>query len=275
MLTERSFYTGAITLHYAEGPPSGKPWVLLHGATGWWPTFLPILPSLLVRHHTYALDLRGHGRSGRAPDTYLISHYAEDVLAFLRDQLTEPTALLGHSLGAIVSILVAAKEPDLVRALVLEDPPLTTLANQPDEVLISRFADEIFPALHQVMTMDGTREEKLSAVAAILPEADAAQVRHRLAELSHCDAAVLAPMIERRLFEHYCLEALLPKIACPVLLIQADPDVGGVLNDGDAELATSLLADCTHVYLQGVGHGIHVEQPVAFTRIVSDFLESL
>ncbi len=274
MLTEKTFDTGTVKINYAEGPPSGMPLVMLHGVTTWWQTFLPVLPWFLVRYHVYALDLRGHGRSGRAPGAYSIGNDAEDGIAFLRDQVAEPAVLLGWSLGAMASILVAAQAPALVHAIVLEDPPLdvmTETAASPPTVA----AFQMFRAWREVITMDGSTEERLSAVAAIIPQADAATVRRRLKQLNQCDPEMLTLIVERKKFEPYRWQELLPQIPCPVLLLQADPASGAAVEDHDAELAASLLADCTHVRLPGVGHGIHAEQPTTFSRIVMDFLESL
>ena len=129
MLTEKQIDTGTVTINYVEGPPSGAPLVLLHGVTMWWQTFLPVLPNFLIRHHTYALDLRGHGGSGHTPGAYFVSNDVADVAAFLRDCVQEPAVLLGWSLGGVVATLVAANAPDFVRAIVLEDPPLATLTD--------------------------------------------------------------------------------------------------------------------------------------------------
>jgi len=65
MFKERTFDTGEVILNYAEGPASGPPLVLLHGFTGRWQGFLPLLPALSLRWHVYAPDYRGHGKSGR------------------------------------------------------------------------------------------------------------------------------------------------------------------------------------------------------------------
>ena len=65
MLSEKSFDTGELPLNYAEGPTSGPPLVLLHGLTGWWHAWEPCLPQLTPTWHVYAVDLRGHGQSGR------------------------------------------------------------------------------------------------------------------------------------------------------------------------------------------------------------------
>ena len=74
MLKERTFDANGVAINYAEGPPSGPPLVLLHGGGDRWQHFLPILPSLVMRWQVYALDLRGHGKSGRVPGQYRPEH---------------------------------------------------------------------------------------------------------------------------------------------------------------------------------------------------------
>jgi pimeloyl-ACP methyl ester carboxylesterase len=273
MLTEKSFTTGSVPLNYAEGPASGAPLVMLHGVTTWWQTFLPVLPGFLIRYHTYALDLRGHGRSSWTPGAYSIRQDAEDVIALLREQVREPAILVGWSLGAIAALVAAAEAPDWVRAIVLEDPPLSALTA--DDSSQAGFYER-FRKLRNMMKMNASTDEKLSVLAAIMPpNSDAVAIRHRLKQLNQCDPEELTFIIERKKFAPYRLETLLPRIACPVLLLQGNPDLGGALTDQDTSLAMPLLADCTHVYLEDAGHGIHIEQPITFLRIVSDFLESL
>ena len=272
MLTEKTFDTGTVSINYAEGPSSGKPLVMLHGVTTWWQTFLPVMPGFLIRYHTYALDLRGHGRSGRTPGSYFISNDVADIIAFLRARLTEPAVLLGWSLGAMAAILVAAEAPELIRAVVLEDPPLATMTDN-DSSQAEIF--ERFGLLRDVLTQDGSTGGRRAALADLRPEDDDVQLRYRLKMFAGLDPENLTFIIENRKFEQNRLEEVLPKITCPVLLIQADPTVGGQLDDQIVQAALPLLADCAHVQVQDVGHGIHVEQPTTFSRIVMDFLESL
>ncbi|MCB0125105.1 MAG: alpha/beta hydrolase, partial [Caldilineaceae bacterium] len=272
MFTEKIFNTGAVSLNYAEGPPSKVPLVMLHGVTIWWQTFLPIMPMFLLRYHTYALDLRGHGKSGRTPGCYTVRHDAEDVIALLRDQVGKPAIVLGHSLGAIVALVAAAEAPEWVSAVVLEDPGLSLLTD--DDSSVAGFYKG-FRALRDVVTMNGSTAEKLAALAAIMPpHTDAATLRRRLKQASQCDPEQLTLILERQKFAPYRLKTLLPQIRCPVLLLQGNPALGGALTDQDIALALPHLADCTHVYFDNVGHAIHLEQPTLFSRIVSDFLES-
>jgi len=272
MLREKTFDTGTVTIHYMEGPPSGKPLVLLHGVTTWWQTFLPVLPNFMIRHHTYALDLRGHGGSGRTPGAYTISNDVADVVAFLRGCVQEPAVLLGWSLGSIVAMFVAAAAPELVRAVVLADPPLAALTDD-DASLAGVY--EGFGLLRDLLTRGGSADDRLAAITALHPDDDDVQNRRRLKMYNGFDPEHLTLLLARKRFEQKRLAEVLPRITCPVLLLQADMSVGGALDDQTVQAVLPLLADCALVRMQGVGHALHAEQPVAFSRIVMDFLESL
>src|SRR5262245_46634137 len=91
--TEKTFDTGEVTLNYIESG-AGKPLVLLHGLTANKLSCSAMIPALASRRHVFALDFRGHGKSGRAPDDhYHNADYARDVIAFLKF-LDEPTMLI-------------------------------------------------------------------------------------------------------------------------------------------------------------------------------------
>src|SRR5262245_49718150 len=106
--------------HYAD------PLLCLHGVTRRWQSFLPLIPALALRWQVYALDHRGHGKSERAMSYFAID-YVPDAVSFLRHKIMLPTVVYGHSLGAMVALAVAAEAPDLVRAVILEDPPFDTM----------------------------------------------------------------------------------------------------------------------------------------------------
>jgi len=83
MLPEKFFDTGELTINYAEGGESGPPLVLLHGLTGRWQDFQPVIPQLTPKWHVYGCDLRGHGKSGRIAGHYYLTDYLRDLIAFL------------------------------------------------------------------------------------------------------------------------------------------------------------------------------------------------
>jgi len=124
MLEEKIFDTGTVKLNYAEGPPSGPPILLLSMMTKSWRSYQPIIPVLTPNWHVFALDYRGHGKSGRVPGRYKALDHYEDLKAFVNQLFTEPVVLLGHSMGSGMSLTFADEYPEKLRGLILGDASL-------------------------------------------------------------------------------------------------------------------------------------------------------
>ena len=272
MLREQTFDAGAVSLTYVAGPETGPPLLLLHGVTGRWQAWLPVMPALALRWQLYALDHRGHGRSGRVPGAYRILDYAADTIAFLRRQVGQPAVVVGHSLGAIIAIAVAADAPETVRAVVLEDPPLGAFS---DQRLRERAEYARFLALRELARGNLALDQLTAALAPVQPGSDAAALRSRAQALRQLDPDVLTLIVEDRAKEGFDLEERLRGIAAPVLLLQGNVALGAALEDDRAARAVGLLRHCTFVRMPNVGHGLHAGDPLGFCRIVHDFLESL
>jgi pimeloyl-ACP methyl ester carboxylesterase len=269
MLVERRFDTGKVIINYAENEGPRPPLLLLHGASLWWRYFLPVLTQLSLRWHTIAPDLRGHGHSGRVADGYRIEDFAEDSLALVRNLLSEPAVLLGHSLGGLVAIQLAAQHPGLVRALVLEDPPLheereSTLLQNPRLVFFRDLAASGLPL-----------RDLVERLARSSPDRDASWLRWKARSLALLDPETLNMEFHGRMAQNFDLQALLPRVSCPVLLLRADPAQGGRITDQDEEAGLSAFQDAAVVRFPGVGHPIATTTPNVYVRVVSDFLESL
>jgi pimeloyl-ACP methyl ester carboxylesterase len=77
--------------------------------------------------------------------------------------------------------------------------------------------------------------------------------------------------------EGYEMETLFPKIECPVLLLQADPENGGALTDAEVAYGLQLLGQVRHVRLEGISHTLfnepHGKEPVL--QAISEFLVSV
>ncbi|MFE6054040.1 alpha/beta fold hydrolase [Kitasatospora sp. NPDC056446] len=112
-----------VTLAYREsGCADGPPLVLLHALGERASDWDVVLPGLAPGHHVYALDLRGHGDSGR-PGGYGLEAMRDDVLAFLDALGLDRVDLVGHSMGGAVAYLLAQAAPERIGRLVLEDIP--------------------------------------------------------------------------------------------------------------------------------------------------------
>jgi pimeloyl-ACP methyl ester carboxylesterase len=117
-----------------RGPQDGPPLVLLHALgedRGSWRAVAGGLAADGWR--TVAVDLRGHGESGR-PGTYALESMRDDVLELLDALGLDGVTLVAHSLGTIVASLVAMDRPRAVRRMVLEEGPMPFPADPPRPV---------------------------------------------------------------------------------------------------------------------------------------------
>jgi pimeloyl-ACP methyl ester carboxylesterase len=106
-----------------EDRGAGKPaFVFVHGWTCDRSFFAPQAEHFAPRHRVVSVDLRGHGESDKPTGAYPVAAYADDI-AFLIEQLGlgRPVAV-GHSMGGITVLQLAAAHPEVVSAIVMVDP---------------------------------------------------------------------------------------------------------------------------------------------------------
>lgn len=108
------------TLRYTDFGGPGEPLLALHAHFMEGRTFARLARELAPRWRVIALDQRGHGDSDRAPE-YSREGYVADAAAVLDHLMPGPAVVLGHSLGGVNAFQLAARRPELVRAVVVED----------------------------------------------------------------------------------------------------------------------------------------------------------
>lgn len=259
---------GEPSLLVAEGDTNGPPLLLLHGVTRAHADWSNVLGRLGRSWRVIAPDQRGHGCSARA-SRYLVVDYVADAVRIIRDEIGEPVTILGHSLGAMVAAGVAAEAPDIVRAVVLEDPPFHAMGRR----IAGTVWHTQFTAMREIARRGGSVESLTAALAGILlPRPGGGTVRlgelrapeaiRRSAEcLATLDHDLLTPVIEGRWLDGYDPSAIARAIRCPVRLLQADPAAGGALADDACGAFADDAVDCTVERFAGIGHQIHQSEP--------------
>lgn len=262
-----------LTVRRAGQPAGSAPaMVWLHGLTdsgsGW--------PGA-ERHwgSTYSIltvDQRGHGTSPRFTPEQLEAHPGEVMVAdaiSILEQLDLPPVLVGHSLGGAVALTAAVRRPELVRALVLEDPaPLG-----PDDLQHDPSRGEEFTA-GVGKSLEARDEEDLVRVRREQhpdwPEDEllvsgVAEQRVDLGYLTHGDFKPVTRWPE-----------LFAGLAVPTLVVSGD-DLAEVcisepVEQGIAEIGNPHVEV---VRVAGAAHCIRREQPTAYYAAVDAFLAAL
>lgn len=280
--------------HFIPGPSGARnvatsseghwPLLMLHGVTRRWQTFLTVADSLSARHQLHALDFRGHGKSDRLPGKYHVIDYAEDAVHYLDDHLKPPVVVYGHSLGAMVTAIVAAERSERIAGVILEDPPFHTMGEAiGDSVLLSLFkgfqplaGDQRSLAAISHALADLQLEDPLSGKRTRLGDVrDDASLRMTASCLRQLDPAVLEPIVAGEWLKGFSIENVMQRIRCPVLLLQAEITAGGMLTDRDVDSLRRWTEDLIHVKITGCGHLIHWSRTSELLSTVHAFLASL
>jgi len=135
------------------GPADGLPVIALHGWLDNANSFARLAPQLKGLR-IVALDLAGHGYSEHRPPGagYALADYAHDVLRVAEQLGWQRFALLGHSLGAIISVQLAGALPDRVSHLALIDGVIPPTCAEQDA------GERLGMALQAQLRLDGKRK---------------------------------------------------------------------------------------------------------------------
>lgn len=304
--TEKQAILNGSQVNYAEGPANGPPLLLIHGQAVDWQNYGRVLPALAAHYHIFAVDCYGHGRSAREPEKYSAAALGKDLAQFVRVVIGETAVVSGHSSGGLLAVWLAAHAPDLVRGVVLEDPPLFTttlpratktwnyvdLATTAHTFLTSGEADfvsynakhsklfALFKGLHprlaKTILEQRTRRPNQPAKIFYMPPV----LNELLRGLSTYDPRFGQAFYDGSWDNGFDLAEALANITAPAVLIHTNwqYDADGILmaamDDKDAARACALIPN-VQFYKVDSGHGFHFEKPNDFVRIVLDFRDRL
>jgi pimeloyl-ACP methyl ester carboxylesterase len=245
-------------MNYAEGGGDGATVVLLHGLTLEWSRWNEVIELLPPRAHLYAPDLRGHGRSEWSRSGYQIPDYVDDIAEFVKKVSAGGSVVIGHSLGALVALGVAARVPDLVDAVVAIDPPLI-LRDSGFESIAYSDAHDYGQWVDDVLGGRLGDSEAKARFFEMNPGTTLADAEQAMAAFAPLDPRTIGQFVSGRLFEGLALEDTLDAIACPALLLAGEFRLGSLVRDEDLDLFRSHTArgrairvpDCPHGMIWG------------------------
>lgn len=120
-MIEKTFKASNCNLNFFEHNIGAQETILfIHGWTAGWEVWMNDIEKYGTKYNIYAVDLPGHNKSGKLKK-YTLNNYFDPIYEFFLS-LKKELILVGHSLGASLSFLIATKSQNISK-LVLEDPP--------------------------------------------------------------------------------------------------------------------------------------------------------
>lgn len=240
----------------------GKPIVLVHGLMGRGSTWSRQLPWLTRRGQVYTYDAPWHrGRDVADPHPISTERFVEDLGAAV-SALREPATLIGHSMGALHSWCLAAADPGLVDALVVEDmaPDFKGRTTGPWE-----------PWLHALPVEFDSAEavyDEFGPVAGryFLEAFDRAKAGWRLHGHTKVWIEIAAEWGTRDYWAQW------RRVRSPTLLIEAG---NSVTPPGQMREMNETGDRTTYVHVPGAGHLVHDDAPQVYRDAVETFLTAL
>jgi pimeloyl-ACP methyl ester carboxylesterase len=203
--------------------------------------------------------LRGNGRSGWA-ESYQLKDFAEDNAEFVR-RLDGPVMLLGHSLGGVAALMVAAQYPERVKALLIEDVPLT-LDHYKLVVDSSREMFKVWLDLKESAHSEQELSWALAEEYKDYPGVTSAWILFFAGCLWRLDPTFFNALLYDfdGFASGYDAEMILGKIKCPVLFIRGEKELGAVMTDDEIFWLRKNFDNVTCVQIKSVGHLLHLQE---------------
>jgi pimeloyl-ACP methyl ester carboxylesterase len=252
----RQLVRDGVRLCFEEAGSGTPPLLFVHGWTCDHTFFAPQFEHFGRAHRVIAVDLRGHGASDKPEQEYTMAALADDV-RWLCEQLdVQKPIVIGHSMGGLIALVLAARYPDLPAAIVTLDSLIVPTAE------VREMVPALVAALHGPAFCEVQRQFVSEML--FLPTDDAARKARILDTMSSAPQHVMASA-----FEHLCTcDTVAATAACkvPFLALYATAVV--------SDLA-QLRALCPHVITGqtvGAGHFHQLEAPEQINAMIERFL---
>ena len=247
----------------------GEPVVMLHGTSGHLEAFLRNVAPHAEHYAVHAIDMLGHGWTGKPDHPYEIPRYVEHLLAYL-DAVGAPRAhLVGESLGGWVAAWLASEHPDRVASLQL----LASGGTKADPVIM----DRIKGSTTRAVTTD---DRAFTRARLELLMHDPADVSEELVDVRH--AIYHAPDFVRNLPNLLCLQEMevrhrnllradrMARISAPTLVVWGRQNPFGDVPE--AQALHEAIAGSRLVLLDDCGHWPQHEQAATYNPLSLAFL---
>jgi N-formylmaleamate deformylase len=254
-----------LRLHYTRTGGAKPPVVLAHGFSDDGLCWTPVAEALESDYDVIMVDARGHGRSDAPEQGYNMADMAGDLRGVIEALDLHRPVVVGHSMGGGTTLALAGLYPDVPGAILLEDAAPLGLAamrmpHDPDRH--ARIVERI--ARFQSMS----REELIAYQRAATP----AWSEDVLGLWADAQLRLSPKTVNFDPTTAVDWPVALKRVACPALLIAADPARGGMISAESVAVFQSFVPQLRAITIAGAGHCVRYEQLGRYMDIMRGFL---
>lgn len=256
-------------LYYEEHGAGQETIVFSHGLLWSGHMFHEQIAVLKDQYRCITFDFRGQGQSQVTQSGYDIETLYADTVELIEVLGCSPCHFVGLSMGGFVGLRVAIRRPDWLRSLILiessSDPePAENIGRYRMLNIIARWIGLGVVADRVMEIMFGQK---------FLNDPERATLKHKWKERMVANHRIGITRAVSGVIKRSGVTDQLGKIGTPTLIIVGDQDVATV--PAKAELMHTRIPNSRFVVIPGAGHTSTVEEPIAVTTAMAEFLTSL
>jgi 3-oxoadipate enol-lactonase len=254
-----------IEMNYRE-EGAGFPLVLIHGLNGDLTGWSLAIPELAKQFRTLAIDVRGHGESGKPDQPYSIKEFSQDLWEFICKMRITQAHFLGLSMGGAIAQQFALDYPPMVRSLIL----ISTFSHVDDS------CQRAFIRLRQALKAGGYPAFFDEVVKLGFTPHYRATNPKAIADLKEKRIRTNSPIAIGRAIDAclaFHLRGQIAEIQNPTLVVSGREDVFTPIHL--AEEIHGSICDSQWVILDGVGHNLYIEKASEMVQAVLKFLRKI
>lgn len=246
------------------GERGGGGLLLVHGGAAhsrWWDHVAPLLATA---RRVVAIDLSGHGDSGRRP-SYSLDLWADELMAVVADAgIAGPVIIIGHSMGGFVTLRAASRFGDDIAGVITIDSPIRTITPEEEAAVRHKAFGplRVYPSREQILKHFRP-----------IPDQDALPfVSNHVAQTSIREVdGGWSWKFDPQIFGRASMApAALSRLGCRVALFRAQhglvsADMGEMMYDGLGRVAPV-------IEIPEAGHAIMLDQPLALVTGIRTLL---
>ncbi len=262
---------GGVRFHYLDWGGNAPVLLCLHGAGGNARHWERLAETFRGELRVIGLDQRGHGVTDNPATGHMTTEMAEDVANFAEAIGLKKFNLLGHSMGARISLVFAGRYSHKLNRLILSDPPHYPVEDDiPHEFDHYQSRPAAFPSKEAALAYLRTNPPQGKSLSQDELEDLVKFQMTREADGSYRWRVNPTGLLEAMKFVLGDIELSLRGIMCPTLLLRGERS--HLLSREYAQRMASIIRQCHLVEIKDAGHGTWRDNPEDFHKALREFL---